>query len=60
GGASTDITVTRTNFGGGWWITPSLLLKAEYVNQTYDGFATTDIRNGGRFRGLMLEAVTAF
>ena len=34
GGANTDITVTRTNLGGGWWIAPSLLLKAEYVNQT--------------------------
>ncbi len=60
GGANTDITVSRTNLGGGWWITPSLLLKAEYVTQTYDGFASTDIRNGGRFKGFMLEAVTAF
>lgn len=60
GGANTDVKVTRTNFGGGWWITPSLLPKAEYVNQTYDGFASTDIRNGGRFKGFMLEAVTGF
>lgn len=60
GGANSDVDVTRTNFGGGWWITPSLLLKAEYVNQTYDGFSSTDIRNGGRFKGFVLEAVTAF
>lgn len=60
GGANTDITVTRSNFGGGWFITPSLLLKAEYVNQTYEGFAATDIRNGGRFKGFVIEAVTAF
>lgn len=57
---NSDIKVTRTQIGGGWFITPSLLLKAEYVNQTYDGFAARDIRNGGRFKGFMLEAVTAF
>lgn len=60
GGGNTDVTVTRTNLGGGWWITPSLLLKAEYVTQTYDGFISTDIRRGGKFNGFMLEAVTAF
>jgi hypothetical protein len=60
GGANNAITVTRTNFGGGWFITPSLLLKAEYVDQTYRGFAATDIRNGGRFKGFVFEAVTAF
>jgi hypothetical protein len=46
--------------GGGWFITPSLLLKAELVDQQYDGFLSTDIRNGGRFKGFMIEAVTAF
>jgi hypothetical protein len=60
GGGNTDITVTRTNFGGGWFITPSLMLKAEYVSQTYDGFISTDIRRGGKFNGFMIEAVTAF
>lgn len=55
-----DIEVTRTQLGGGWFITPSLLLKAEYVTQDYKNFAPTDIRNGGRFKGFMLEAVTAF
>ena len=60
GGGNTDIEVTRTNVGGGWFITPSLLLKLEYVNQDYKKFLTTDIRNGGRFKGFMIEAVTAF
>ncbi len=58
--AGPDVEVERTNFGGGWFITPSLLMKAEYVDQKYMGFATTDIRNGGRFKGFMFEAVTAF
>ena len=60
GAAGTDVEVTRTNVGGGWFITPSLLLKAEYVNQEYKKFAATDIRNGGKFKGFMFEAVTAF
>lgn len=60
GGLNNDIKVTRGNAGAGWFIAPTLLLKAEVVNQTYTGFARTDIRNGGKFRGFMLEAVTAF
>jgi hypothetical protein len=60
GGTNTAITVTRSNFGGGWFVTPSLLMKAEIVNQVYRGFATTDIRHGGKFGGFMIEAVTAF
>ena len=55
-----DVTVTRTNFGGGWFITPTLMLKAEYVNQDYKNFLATDIRNGGNFKGLMIEGVVAF
>jgi hypothetical protein len=60
GGANTAITVTRTNIGGGWFVTPSLLMKAEIVDQHYRGFASTDIRHGGKFSGFMIEAVTAF
>ncbi len=60
GAAAPDAEVTRTQFGGGWFITPSLLLKAEYVNQEYKNFIATDIRNGGKFKGFMLEAVTSF
>lgn len=60
GGLNNDVKVTRGNAGAGWFIAPSLLLKAEVVNQTYNGFVRTDIRNGGKFKGFMLEAVTAF
>ncbi len=55
-----DADIVRTNIGGGWFITPSLLLKAEYVNQEYKNFIATDIRNGGKFKGFMFEAVTSF
>lgn len=57
---NSDVTVTRTQFGGGWFLTPTLLLKAEYVNQDYTGFGRRDIRSGGNFKGFMLEGVMAF
>ena len=35
-------------------------LKAEYVNQQYKKFASTDIRSGGKFDGFMVEASIGF
>ena len=57
---NSDISTRRLNIGGGWFLTPSILMKAEYVTQTFDGFARRDIRSGGKFNGFMLEAVTAW
>lgn len=59
-GMSDDVTVNRIQVGGGWFATPNLLLKAEYVNQTYDGYPTGHILNGGNFNGLVIEGVLAF
>jgi hypothetical protein len=55
-----DVTIDRIQIGGGWFVTPNILAKLEYVNQGYDGFLSTDIRHGGRFNGLMLEGVVSF
>ncbi len=55
-----DVTVRRTQVGGGWFLTPNVLTKIEYVNQKYLDFPTTDIRNGGKFKGFMVEGVVAF
>ena len=54
------ISVDRTQIAVGWFLTPSLQTKLEYVNQAYNGFPTTDIRNGGKFSGVMLEAIVSF
>ena len=59
-GIADDITVRRTQFGGGWFVTPNVLSKIEFVNQRYLDFPTTDIRNGGQFQGFMVEGVVAF
>jgi hypothetical protein len=50
----------RVQVAAGWFITPALLAKAEYVNQTYYGYPVTNIRNGGKFNGMMLEGVVGF
>lgn len=55
-----DVKVERMQFGGGWFLTPSLLMKAEYVTQKYKDFPVTDIRHGGKFDGLIVEGVVAF
>lgn len=55
-----DIKVNRFQAGGGWFITPNVLTKLEFVTQKYLDFPTTDIRNGGKFKGFMVEGVVAF
>jgi hypothetical protein len=59
-GISQDITVKRSQIGGGWFVTPNVLSKIEFVRQNYENFPITDIRNGGKFQGFMVEGVVAF
>jgi hypothetical protein len=59
-GITNDISVKRTQLGGGWFVTTNVLAKMEYVNQKYNDFPTTDIRNGGQFKGVMIEGVVSF
>ena len=59
-GITGDVGAERWEFGGGWFITPNVLAKAEYVSQKYFGYPDTNIKNGGRFNGMMLEGVIAF
>lgn len=56
----TDITINRTAGSLGWFVTKNLMLKAEYVNQVYKNFKSTDIRSGGKFDGIMIEASIGF
>lgn len=59
-GYTEDVKLNRFAIAGGWFLTKSVLLKAEYVNQNYDGFLNTDFRNGGNFKGYVIEAVVGF
>jgi hypothetical protein len=59
-GITADVGANRWQFGGGWFVTPHILAKAEYVSQKYFGYPAANIKNGGRFNGMMLEGVIAF
>ena len=59
-GITGDVGANRWQFGGGWFITPNVLAKVEYVNQKYFGYPASNIKNGGQFKGMMLEGVIAF
>jgi hypothetical protein len=59
-GISGDVGANRWQLAGGWFVTPHVLAKAEYVNQKYFGYPPANIRNGGKFNGTMLEGVIAF
>ena len=59
-GMTNDVGADRTALAAGWFISPLILLKGEYVNQKYNGFPTTDRRSGGKFSGFIFEGVVAF
>ncbi|MFI5256594.1 MAG: hypothetical protein ACHQRK_04970 [Gemmatimonadales bacterium] len=59
-GIANNVTVRRTQIGGGWYVTPNVLSKIEFVNQRYLDFPVNDIRSGGQFKGFMIEGAVGF
>ena len=59
-GIKNDISVKRSQLGGGWFVTPNVLTKVEFVRQNYEAFPVNDIRSGGKFEGFVVEGVVAF
>ncbi|MEO5588189.1 MAG: hypothetical protein ABIS03_01285, partial [Gemmatimonadaceae bacterium] len=59
-GIPNEVSVDRFNVGAGWFVTPNVLAKGEYVRQNYNRFPTSDIRSGGKFGGFVFEGVVAF
>ncbi len=57
---NTDVSVDRQALAAGWFITPTMLTKIEYVQQSYDGFDASDIQNGAEFSGLVIQGALAF
>jgi hypothetical protein len=51
---------SRTNIGGGWFMTNNMMMKVEYVTQSYDGAGWTGRFAGGEFDGFNIEAVISF
>ena len=59
-GYSQNITIDRDVASAGWFLTRNIMLKAEYVHQVYKNYPNTNLLNGGKFYGTMLEASIAF
>ena len=59
-GITNKVSVDRYNLGAGWFITPNVMMKGEWVNQKYNDFPTADIRNGAKFKGFVAEGTVAF
>lgn len=59
-GRNYDVSVERMALSAGWFVTPTILLKGEYVTQKYNDFPTLDIRSGGKFDGFVVEGSVAF
>lgn len=55
-----DVTVERTALGAGWFITKNILVKGEYVKQTYKGWAEDNILAGGEFDGFVIQGTIGF
>lgn len=55
-----DIEISRFQISAGWFLTKNVLMKAEYVNQKYDGYSAGSTLADGKFNGLMAEAVISF
>jgi hypothetical protein len=66
-----DISIDRTAFAAGWFITPAVLFKAEYVVQKYNDFpglytnvstgqTESHILSGGKFSGFVVQGIISF
>jgi hypothetical protein len=59
-GIGNKVSVDRYATAAGWYVTPVLLIKGEYMQQKYYRFPTTDIRYGGKIQGFVVEGVVSF
>jgi len=55
-----DASVNRFQVSGGWFVTPNVLAKVEYMTQSYNDYPSTSIFHEGEFSGFMIEGVIMF
>ena len=55
-GTTDEMTIDRIQVGFGWFPTENLLLKLEYVTQSYTDFPAGSQFEEGTFNGVMIEA----
>ncbi|MES2131210.1 MAG: hypothetical protein V4506_02605 [Bacteroidota bacterium] len=59
-GVRANISVDRMAFAAGWFITRNILVKGEYVMQSYQDYPTGNILAGGKFDGFVFQGSIAF
>ena len=59
-GIADKVSVDRNALAAGWFVTPVLLLKGEYMQQKYYRFPVSDIRAAGKIQGFVVEGVVQF
>ena len=55
-----EVSIDRTAFAAGWFLTPHVLLKGEYVIQNYKNFPGSNILAGGNFNGFVFQGSIGF
>jgi len=55
---NSDNSIIRVQIGCGWFLTPNVLIKAEYVDQNYNNFIIYG--NNAGFNGVMIESTVTF
>ena len=53
-------TIDRSAGSAGVFMTKNIMMKAEYVTQKYKNYDATNIFNGGKFNGFVIEAAISF
>jgi len=59
-GTRDDVTVDRTSFAAGWYITKNIMFKAEYVTQSYKGYPEEHILSDAKFDGFVIQGAIGF
>ena len=59
-GTRDDVSVDRTSFAAGWYITKNIMFKAEYVTQSYKGYPQEHILSSGKFDGFVIQGAIGF
>lgn len=55
-----NVGIHRYALAAGWFMSPNVLMKVEYVNQWYTDFDATSLFYEGNFKGGLIEAVVSF
>jgi hypothetical protein len=55
-----EVTVDRWQVGAGWFMTENIVVKGEYVTQSYEDYPAGTPQSGAEFDGVMVEGVVSF